>query len=253
MPHLRAPVVLVHGLLGFDRLQLAGWRLADYFHGLEDMLSAAGNRVIVASLSPTAGIAERANQLKELIDRESPTEPVHVFGHSLGGLDSRYMISQLAMGDRVSSLTTLGTPHRGTSFADWGVHRFDVVLDRLFDFFGLPAQAFRDLTVASCERFNARVLDRPGVRYFSVAGQLRLDWLSLQWHVPATMLEKLEGPNDGVVSVASARWGEAFDVWNGDHMSLVNWRHPLAPVQSVSQDRLKEFADLLRRLADLGF
>src|SRR5262249_5187529 len=38
---------------------------------------------------------------------------VHVFAHSMGGLDARYMISRLGMAKRVLSLTTIATPHRG--------------------------------------------------------------------------------------------------------------------------------------------
>ena len=40
VPKLRAPIVLVHGLFGFDRLKLAGWTLANYFSNLPDFLAA---------------------------------------------------------------------------------------------------------------------------------------------------------------------------------------------------------------------
>src|SRR5690606_21994510 len=43
---------------------------------------------------------------------------VNLFAHSMGGLDSRFLISSLGYGDRVASLTTLSTPHRGTAVAD---------------------------------------------------------------------------------------------------------------------------------------
>src|SRR5262245_31038413 len=223
VPRIDSPIVLVHGLLGFDRVQMAGWVVADYFPGIPQMLSEAGNRVLVARLSPTAGIAERAAQLKSLINQESPTEPVHIFGHSMGGLDARYMISRLDMAKRVLSLTTLGTPHRGSSFADWGVRRFRALACPLFEFIGLSYQAFLDLTVASCRRFNAEVPNASGVRYFSVAGQLQPEHRPWQWQLPGQILGRLEGDNDGVVSVASARWGEDCDVWERDHMGLVNW------------------------------
>ena len=53
----------------------------------------------------TAGIAARAGQLKELLDRTFPGERVHLIGHSMGGLDARYMISCLDMAQRVLTLT----------------------------------------------------------------------------------------------------------------------------------------------------
>jgi triacylglycerol lipase len=243
----------VHGLLGFDRLSVAGRVVADYFCGVPELLRKAGNRVFVARLSPTAGIADRAAQLKSLIDREAPDEPVHVVGHSMGGLDARYMISRLGMAGRVLSLTTLGTPHRGSPFADWGVKRFRSLACPLFDFVGLSYQAFLDLTVDSCRRFNDEVPDAPGVRYFSVAGRLGHEPRPWYWQLPSLVVDRFEGENDGVVSTSSARWGEAFEVWDGDHIALVNWRHPTTSSCADDAGCLPRYTALVRRLATAGF
>jgi triacylglycerol lipase len=249
VPRLRAPIVLVHGLFGFDRLQVGAWVLAHYFHGIPERLSACGNRVLVARLSPTAGIANRAAQLKAFLDREVRGEPVHLFAHSMGGLDSRYMISHLGMAPRVLSLTTLGTPHRGSPFADWGVGRFRRLLQPLLEYFGLPCQAFDDLTVARCRDFNEATPDDPGVRYFSVAGRFAPTWWSPEWQLPAAILHRTEGPNDAVVSVESARWGESCEVWDdGHHLNLINW-HACRP----HRDRTEDYARLVCRLADAGY
>jgi triacylglycerol lipase len=252
-PALRVPIVLVHGLFGFDRLAVGAWTLSHYFRGIPEMLRAAGNRVLLARLNPTGGTAERAAQLKRLIDRESPHEPVHLIGHSLGGLDCRYLISRLGMAARVLSLTTVGTPHKGTPFADWAARRFARLVCPVFEFFGLSYQAFRDLTTTACRAFNARTPDAPGVRYFSVAGDFRVPWLTPEWQLSARVVSTKEGPNDGVVSVASARWGEDCQVWDGDHMNLVNWTHPLAPAFVQSPDRTAHYAALVGRLKDEGF
>src|SRR4051812_1188659 len=106
VPRLKAPIVLAHGLFGFDRLGVGPVGI-DYFPGIPAALRAAGNRVLVPRVRPMGGIADRAAQLKAFLDREAPGEPIHVFGHSMGGLDSRYMISCLGMAGRVLSLTTL--------------------------------------------------------------------------------------------------------------------------------------------------
>jgi len=171
----------------------------------------------------------------------------------MGGLDSRHMITHLGMADRVLSLTTVGTPHRGTAFADWGVRCFSRLVCPVFEFFGLPYQAFRDLTTARCRAFNDEAPDAPGVRYFSVAGRFHADWLAPQWQLPAAIVEHREGPNDGVVSVESARYGEVCDVWEGDHMNLVNWAHPLGPTFAHSPDRSADYGRIVCRLADAGF
>jgi triacylglycerol lipase len=250
---LRSPIVLVHGLLGFDRMQIGTWVLTDYFNGIPDALRAAGNRVLLARLSPTGGIAERAAQLKEQIDNEYPDEPVHLISHSMGGLDSRYMITHLGMGDRVLTLTTLGTPHRGTAFADWGVRRFAPLVQPLVEYFGLPFQAFHDLTIERCKEFNERTPDAPNVRYFSVGGKIPHDWLHAHWGIPSAILDKLEGANDGIVSLASARHGESFEVWDGDHLSLINWPHVVTAMNGTSPDRIPNYASLVGRLAGAGY
>jgi triacylglycerol lipase len=250
---LRSPIVLVHGLLGFNRLAMAGWVLADYFRGIPDALRTAGNRVLVARHSPTGGIGDRARQLKEQIDNEYPSEPVHLISHSMGGLDSRHMITHLGMANRVLSLTTLGTPHRGTAFASWGVRRFAPVLQPVFECLGLPHQAFLDLTVEHCCEFNEMTPDVPGVRYFSVAGKITHDWLHAHWKIPSSILDKLEGDNDGIVSVQSARYGESFEVWDGDHLSLINWPHVVTALSGACADRVANYASLVGRLADDGF
>jgi triacylglycerol lipase len=252
VPRLRAPIVLVHGLLGFDRLRIGPWVLADYFRGVPEALAAGGNRVLLARLSPTGGIAHRAAQLLAFLDRAAPGEAVHLVGHSMGGLDSRYLIAHLGQAARVLTLTTVGTPHRGSSFADWGIRRLARVFRPVFDFAGLPYQGFYDLTVKHCDEFNRRTPDAPGVRYFSVAGRFRLHWLAAEWQLPARIIERIEGPNDGIVSVASARWGEFLGEWDGDHLNLVNWPRAWLPGRR-RPDHTHDYIALVRRLVDEGF
>lgn len=253
VPKLRSPIVLVHGLLGFDELKLCGWTVASYFPGIPQFLRRAGNRVLTARLGMTHGIADRAAQLKAFLDERVPREPVHIIAHSMGGLDARYLIARLGMADRVLSLTTIGTPHRGTSFADWGVRRLERVLKPIFDLLSIPRQAFYDLTTESCRRFNEMVLDSPQVRYVSVAGRHTHDWRNLRWQLFHRLVEKAEGPNDGVVSLASARWGADHEVWDGDHLSLVNWPDPVSQAAGRWQDRTPQYGRLIGRLADQGF
>jgi triacylglycerol lipase len=253
IPKLRAPIILVHGLFGFGRVRVGGLTLTNYFPGIFENLEAAGNRVYVPWLSPSAGVSQRARQLKDYIDQVCPGEPVHLVAHSMGGLDSRYMISQLDMQSRVLTLTTLGTPHRGTAFADWGISRLRRVVGPIFQLLGLPTQAFYDLTTASCRAFNDAVRDAPGVRYFSVAGSHDGTVLSPEFLLPYQIVLEKEGPNDGVVSVASASYGERVDLWDGDHFSLVNWLNPFAPHRGFGRDPARRYGPLLRRLADEGY
>src|SRR5262245_52520495 len=117
---LRAPIVLVHGLFGFNSFKIAGWEALNYFRGVGEFIKSKGNRVTAPALPPMAGVTERAAQLAQFIRETHPGEKVHLLAHSLGGLDSRYAISTLGLSDQVLSLTTLGTPHQGLPVASTG-------------------------------------------------------------------------------------------------------------------------------------
>jgi triacylglycerol lipase len=253
IPSLDAPVVLVHGLCGFGRIGDFRRPEPDYFPGVRQQLQSSGNRVFAARLNPTVSIAARAADLKQFIADSVPCGPVHIVGHSLGGLDARYMISRLGMEERVLSLTTIATPHRGTSFADWGVRRFARLLGPILRFLGMPFQAFYDLTTESCQQFNERVPNAPSVRYFSVAGRCEFPWVGPEWRFPWRVVSRAEGANDGVVSVASATWGESTDVWAGDHLNLVNWPNRRARRLGVWSELAPDYGRIVRTLAAAGF
>jgi triacylglycerol lipase len=225
--------------------------MPEYFPNVRRTLEAAGHRVLVPRVSPTAGVATRAAELRRFLDREAGRRPVHVLGHSMGGLDARYMIARLGMADRVLSLTTIATPHRGTTFADWGVARFARTLRPLFRSAGVPYEAFYDLMTDACRRFNEDVPDVPGVRYFAVAGVCERPLLGAGWVVPARIVGRVEGPNDGVVSVASATWGERTEVWDGDHLNLANWPNRKARRLGLTADRTADYARLVGGLAEM--
>lgn len=250
IPQLGAPIVLVHGLCGYERLTAFGRPLKDYFPGIREKLEASGNRVLIPRLSCTKGVEARACELKRYLLTNVPSGPVHLIGHSMGGLDARYMVSHLGMANRVRSLTTVGTPHRGSPVADWGVKRFGGVLAPFFQLFGISTRAFFDLTSAVCARFNATVRDVPGVRYFSVAGLCEGLLLGSEWRVTHGIVHRAEGANDGVVSVASATWGEHTDVWDGDHLNLVNWPNRQARKQGVWDSLAPDYGRIIRRIAE---
>src|SRR5262249_8804056 len=92
------PIVLVHGILGFNKLTLGGLKLAEYFRLIPETLRAGGHVVPEPPrLNPAGSVAERAEDLKNYV--ESQTElagkKVHIIAHSMGGLDSRFMIARL--------------------------------------------------------------------------------------------------------------------------------------------------------------
>jgi len=122
----RHHIVLVPGLFGFAKL--GGF---DYFMHVEEAL---GQRFAEAGLEadftlvsspPTASIVRRARVLVDSVEAACQDDggPIHLIGHSTGGLDLRLVASPHAEPtlpawfDRVSAVVTISTPHFGTPLA----------------------------------------------------------------------------------------------------------------------------------------
>ncbi len=245
---MKAPVVFVHGLCGFDRLFVCRRPVKEYFPGLRESLEADGNRILIPRLSPTSSITVRAAELAAFIKREVGSQPVHLIGHSMGGLDARYAVSKLGLERQVLSLTTVGTPHRGSPFADWALSRFARFITPVLRSVGLTSDALFDLRTDRCAKFNEDVPNVPGVRYASVAGVCAKPWLGPEWAFSSWIVSRGEGPNDGVVSVRSATWGERTDVWTGDHLNLVNWPNRLMQRAGCWTDRAADYRKIIAQL-----
>ena len=237
-------LVLVHGILGF-RQKLG----VEYFRGVAEHFRAQGVAVLVPELDPTRGIEFRGNQLGDQINNSfnsgllDPTQKTHIVAHSMGGLDSRYLLSPLSGKQLVGpmrSLTTISTPHQGSPIADLIDKPLELQpfphlpfrpvgnpLVAALNELGISLDGLRDLTTVSCKAFSAKYTNRPSVAYFSVAGSGRHGFvptasaLLLFHHYIFASTGKA---NDGLVAVDSARWG-TFDpaTWPADHGEEVGY------------------------------
>ena len=106
----------------------------DYFNGVRAHLERiwiqpSKVKVLVTEVSPVEGIAARGDALsKQITDALNtglldPEEKTHILAHSMEGLDSRYILSPhnetiTNIAKRITSLTTIGTPHNGSPVAD---------------------------------------------------------------------------------------------------------------------------------------
>ena len=218
------PVVLVHGLFGFDRIGVPGARF-DYFRGIAKHLDSLGCHAHAVKLPAAASVPARAEELCAAIEA-LPHARIDLIAHSLGGLDARYALSRLGLDQRVRSLVTIGTPHRGTPIADLivagALRRARAIVRTL----GIPLEALEWLSTDGLARFNAEVPDAPGVRYGCVVGGIRLATTPVPLPlVPAeTYLRRIAGVNDGLVPISSQYWGETIAEIEADHLSQIGWR-----------------------------
>ncbi len=278
-PHSN-PLVLVHGFLA------TGTSLG--FADIGADLRARGFTVAVADLSASAAPPERAGQLAHLVDAvllESGARRVNIIAHSAGGLDARYLISTLGYGDRVASLSTVATPHRGSAVADriFALTRDtpDPLLEAFARIWGLTVGDIDDdpdlraalaaLRTEDAAEFNAANPDDPRVLYRSWAGlsdplarpdagddpacEHRLlfdpsvrDRLNPLFDVTAWWAG--EGvsrlPNDGMVTVESAKWGEFVGCLAADHADEIGALDQPSPDPVTGFDHLA----LYRAIAD---
>jgi triacylglycerol lipase len=193
------PIVLAHGFFGFAQLGSL-----TYFKGVEKHLKKKfpGITILITEVEPNDLIKDRAQQLWDQVKKLN--EKVHIIGHSMGGLDSRFMISPqgLNKAERVISLTTLSSPHHGSPVAQFIIDRVEMFNDDniehlvrrlptltriakkiikkmrkrsevwryLLELFSFSEKGMTNLTPAFLKEFNQKYLDAPGVKYFSYAG-----------------------------------------------------------------------------------
>ncbi len=111
------PIIMVHGVIDNHTI----------FTLLRRSLSRRGfGRVITLNYSPLTDdirrVARRLSRLVETVCRETGYERVHIIGHSMGGIISRYYVQRLGGDARVHTLVTLGSPHEGTTPAKYFPH-----------------------------------------------------------------------------------------------------------------------------------
>jgi triacylglycerol lipase len=174
---------------------------------------------------------------------------VNIIAHSMGGLDARYAIAKLGIASKVASLTTIGTPHRGTPLADVGARVLGDGLGvrRVLTKLGLGLDGVSDLTTDKMREFNTSVADARGVAYAcvvsAVAGGVRgVNTLLAPTYL---FLRDRAGRNDGIVPASSQHWGEVLLEIDADHWAQIGW--------SGTYDALKLYSELFHKLRERGF
>jgi triacylglycerol lipase len=267
-------IILAHGILGFDRIG----RL-EYFNGIKEYLEGAyeGVKVLTTVVKPTDSIETRSKQLREQILTAlgqngqspllNPDEETHIIAHSMGGLDSRYILSpdnQSPHGERhiaefITSLTTIGTPHSGSPIADLFYKSFGrneaqkILIRKSLRLIGISTEGLRDLTSDAMGDFNAKYGDNSGVRYFWAAGVGKstgpvtsAPFLPTHEYIRFKGESDEEKTSDGVVPLSSAKreaegWEPVGSLWEADHAEEVGhsldeylWPHGALKVLAVA-------------------
>jgi triacylglycerol lipase len=231
-------LVLAHGVLGFGDELPGLFQLLPtihYFNCVADHLREQGHVVLEPQVDPTGSVQERGDQLAEkILKQTAPGDKVHILAHSMGGLDARHAITKRTdLVERVATLVTIGTPHRGSPVADAVATRTGKLLDRIPHLLRQKLEsnvkALHDLTTEVCTAFDASTPDAPSVRYVNVAGNALKGSELLLFHLAAAIGDIAGEINDGVVTRSSAlRAGnQQLDDWPVDHAGEIGWNMAL--------------------------
>lgn len=259
---LRYPVMMCHGYGA-----LVSIIKPSPMHDACMKLREHGVIAFAPNIVPYARIETRAEQwaerIRRIIDRYD-FRKLNIVAHSMGGLDMRYAICRLGLHEQVASLTTVATPHRGTSLAELALEAPEGVRDSLaeiLDWFGntLYPRSPSD-SVAALEQLTRRYLheefnpacpDHDQVSYFSwsaAVGKGTDHPLNPIYRYQNNHIFEEEGINDSWISVESARWGE--------HLGTVPLSHVEQIHLSISRERKAQvdrfWVDLVRTLAERG-
>jgi triacylglycerol lipase len=275
----RHPIVLMHGMLGFDRIL----DVYTYWYGIIEALQRGGAEVYVLSVSPLSSTTARAEQALEQIETilaVSGHARVNLIGHSQGGLDARYVAT--VRPDLVASVTTVSTPHTGAALADHLLMgpraSSDTLLLRALEILGPLLSVVSGHAGATDVAASLGALSSPGASAFNAwssaglprrpcgEGAARAGGLHLfSWGgvgVVTNPLDALDaiwqrtvihdrGASDGLVAQCSTHFGRVLrDDYPANHLDTIN--QVLGLVSPMGANPVEIYRLHANRLARLG-
>ncbi|MBO5572546.1 MAG: triacylglycerol lipase [Ruminococcus sp.] len=258
------PVLLVHGIFFRD------WQLVNYWGRIPAALIKNGADIYYGKQQSSLAVADSAAELKNTIlsvIEKTGAEKVNIIAHSKGGLDSRYAISCLGMDKYVATLTTINTPHEGCDMVDFllekvpdGLKKFiEKKYNTIFHKLGDTAPDFmagvNDLSAINRKEQNKSMPDSPDVSYRSVMTIMNgAGSAGFPLNLGYMLINKLNGPNDGLVWEESAKHGDfrlikpkhKRGISHGDVIDLMR--------ENIDGYDVREFfVDIVRELKEQGY
>ncbi len=256
------PILLVHGLGMKDTFFMKS------FGKIDRILAIQGYTVIKSRIDAFGSVESNAHQLRDEIERlliEHKAEKVNIIAHSKGGLDARYMLTNLGMEDKAASFTSICVPHAGSPMASLVLKAPDFLLKYAAFFVNLFYRVLGDKhpdAITACRDLKrvSRIEEEtvyPGGKVFcqSFSSTIRRDEKHRDFvmAIPATFSRLIEKHSltDGLVPRDSAIYG----VYRGDcvngsvsHTEIVDFLVP-----DKRRDRIYAFySSLCEELVKMG-
>jgi len=257
------PLLMVHGI-GFRDL-----KYLNYWGRVPREIMRNGGLVYYGHQEAMGTIEDNARdiqvKIQEIIN-ETHCGKVNIIAHSKGGLDARYMISQYNMGPFVASLTTISTPHQGSELLDVAgklpdkvYRKISSALDSHFRRLGDKNPdcytSSRQMLPAYAKEFNARIIDSKSVYYQSYALLMKNLFSDSLLCIPYAILKVVKGPNDGLVCLDSAKWGNYRGVLTNKYRRGISHGDiiDLKREDIRGFDVKEQYVKIISELKDMGF
>lgn len=264
------PIMLIHGT-GFR-----DYKYINYWGRIPKTLENNGSSVFYGLQDSWGAVEKNALRIKENINKvleENDCSKINLIAHSKGGLDARYLISTLSMADKIASLTTIATPHHGSKTMDIfyrfpvPIYRFAAIFANLWfrilgdmhpDFFN----SSRGFSTNEMEKFNEQNPDSEGVFYQSYGAVMHNTMSDIFMALPHFIIKCIEGENDGLVTVTSARWTNFRGILKGastrgiSHCDVIDLRRKRLTKKEKTgfiSDITLKYIEIVTGLKDMGF
>ncbi|MCR4756053.1 MAG: triacylglycerol lipase [Lachnospiraceae bacterium] len=218
------PILMVHGVFFRD------FKYLNYWGRIPDELIKNGATVYYGQHQSAASVENSAHELADRINEIVSTtgcEKINVIAHSKGGLDIKTAIVKQGIADKVASVVTVNTPHRGCEFAEYLLNKapesfrqkvalaYNNTLRKLGDPDPDFIAAVTDLTASGCKIIWDETADYDykghGIYTRSIGSCMKKAGsgafpLNMSYH----LVKMFDGRNDGLVGEASFKWGEDY-------------------------------------------
>jgi triacylglycerol lipase len=263
------PIVLSHGMGA--QYEIA-WGITYYWNNIPGELRDHGATVYITSVNALDGTVAKAQAWKRQVLEilaVSGASKINLIGHSHGSIYTRYAITNLGMSSKVASHTSIAGPHRGSSIAELvlkicqGIPVADDILNALVIFVmgdqnPNTIQNLKDLSRDyMINVFNPATPNMAGIYYQSYAYRVKsllgAGLFALTWPIQ----KAIEGENDGLVAITSAKWGTFRGVYEGAswlgagvcHLAAVDMLFGITP----GFDAPAHFVDIVADLKAKGY
>lgn len=200
-------------------------------------------------------IALGREQMARLKMGGSFTGPIHLLGHSAGGVIARGLAHALQNATvDIASVVSITSPHRGSALSElipnlksrrpllykslrWAGYNIE---DRL--------HLFEHWQKSQLHKFNQQYPNLPEVAYGSIVSGNRVQKLPLPFRFINKSIPQPDFETDGIVEVEAQPWGTVLSRLNLDHGAIIGFR--TAASSAGNQRNLLAFNSMVQSIAE---